>query len=61
MEQRLRGRRRRSELVSGQFAFAGDAVSLERDPDLQSRLLGVVQDDQFEAILDRAAIRSGVR
>ena len=42
-------------LVNGQIAFEGDAVSLERDPDLQARLLGVVQNDQLEAILDRAA------
>ncbi len=42
-------------LVNGQIAFEGDALSLERDPDLQARLLGVVQDEQLEAILDRAA------
>ncbi len=42
-------------LVNGQIAFEGDALSLERDPALQARLLGVVQDDQLEAILDRAA------
>ena len=30
-------------LVNGQIAFAGDAVILERDQELQARLLGVVQ------------------
>jgi len=43
-------------LVNGQIAFEGDAERLEHDPDLQARLLGVVQDDQLEAMLERAAI-----
>ena len=30
-------------LVNGRVAFAGDAVTLEQDHDLQARLLGVVQ------------------
>lgn len=33
-------------LVNGQVAFAGDAVTLERDHALQARLLGVVQGDE---------------
>jgi len=43
-------------LVNGQIAFEGDAQRLEHDPELQARLLGVVQDDQLEAMLDRATI-----
>ncbi|MEO6841559.1 MAG: branched-chain amino acid ABC transporter ATP-binding protein/permease [Bradyrhizobium sp.] len=43
-------------LVNGQIAFEGDAGQLERDHDLQARLLGVVQGDELEATLKRAAI-----
>ena len=43
-------------LVNGQIAFEGDAGRLERDHDLQARLLGVVQGDELEATLKRAAI-----
>ncbi len=43
-------------LVNGQVAFEGDAARLERDHDLQARLLGVVQGDELEATLKRAAI-----
>jgi branched-chain amino acid transport system ATP-binding protein len=32
-------------LVNGKIAFEGDAGALERDHDLQARLLGVVQRD----------------
>jgi ABC-type branched-subunit amino acid transport system ATPase component len=43
-------------LVNGQIAFEGDAGKLECDHDLQARLLGVVQGDELEATLKRAAI-----
>jgi branched-chain amino acid transport system ATP-binding protein len=43
-------------LVNDQVAFEGDADRLERDHDLQARLLGVVQGDELEATLKRAAI-----
>ena len=43
-------------LVNGQIAFEGDAGTLERDLDLQARLLGVVQGTKLEATLKRAAI-----
>jgi ABC-type branched-subunit amino acid transport system ATPase component len=43
-------------LVNGQIAFEGDAGKLERDHELQARLLGVVQGDELEATLKRAAI-----
>ncbi|MBC9882683.1 ATP-binding cassette domain-containing protein [Bradyrhizobium sp. INPA01-394B] len=36
-------------LVNGQIAFTGDAVILERDHELQARLLGVVQTEPAEA------------
>lgn len=36
-------------LVNGQIAFTGDAVILERDHELQARLLGVVQADASQA------------
>jgi branched-chain amino acid transport system ATP-binding protein len=35
-------------LVNGQVAFAGDAVTLEKDDALQARLLGVVHGEQLE-------------
>ncbi|GGF04251.1 ABC transporter ATP-binding protein [Aliidongia dinghuensis] len=43
-------------LVNGQVAFAGEAAALEQDADLQARLLGVVQGEELEATLQRAAI-----
>ena len=43
-------------LVNGQIAFEGDAGTLECDHALQARLLGVVQGDELEATLNRAAI-----
>jgi branched-chain amino acid transport system ATP-binding protein len=43
-------------LVNGQIAFEGDAARLECDHELQARLLGVVQGDELEATLKRAAI-----
>jgi branched-chain amino acid transport system ATP-binding protein len=43
-------------LVNGQLAFEGDADRLERDHDLQARLLGVVQSEELEATLKQAAI-----
>jgi ABC-type branched-subunit amino acid transport system ATPase component len=43
-------------LVNGQLAFEGDADRLERDHDLQARLLGVVQSEELEATLKHAAI-----
>ena len=43
-------------LVNGQIAFEGDAGTLECDHALQARLLGVVQGDELEATLKRAAI-----
>ncbi|MDQ8729833.1 branched-chain amino acid ABC transporter ATP-binding protein/permease [Bradyrhizobium sp. LHD-71] len=43
-------------LVNGQVAFDGDAGTLERDRDLQARLLGVMQSNELEATLKRAAI-----
>ena len=36
-------------LVNGQIAFTGDAAVLERDHELQARLLGVVQADAAQA------------
>ena len=36
-------------LVNGQIAFAGDAAILERDHELQARLLGVVQAEAAQA------------
>jgi ABC-type branched-subunit amino acid transport system ATPase component len=43
-------------LVNGQVAFEGDAGTLECDHVLQARLLGVVQGEELEAALKRAAI-----
>jgi len=42
-------------LVNGRIAFEGDAETLEHDEDLQARLLGVVQADELEVVLQKAA------
>lgn len=48
-------------LVNGQVAFEGDAVALERDHALQTRLLGVVQGEELEVAANVAAPSTGVR